>query len=149
MYAPVLRSIPTRYSRAGRLSSMPLRLCSQVKFVSQPRGATATRSRSSLVLADGAGVCAQASATTSARAPIIPHRMPRQTHLCIIPPSYASRCQPDVLEVGEVAGDHPWKHICCDILGVHGRLSEQPEHWHMRELGELMIPYLAQQPGSF
>src|SRR5262245_53075125 len=84
MYAPVLRSIPTRYSRAGRLSSMPLRLCSQVKFVSQPRGATATRSRSNLVF-DGAGVCAQATATASPRTQTIPHSTSRCTHLGIVP----------------------------------------------------------------
>jgi Arc/MetJ-type ribon-helix-helix transcriptional regulator len=46
MYAPVCRSIPTRNSRAGLLSRLPLRGLSQVKLVSQPRGATAMRSRS-------------------------------------------------------------------------------------------------------
>src|SRR6267143_1794558 len=57
--------MPTRYSRAGRLSSMPLRVCSQVKLVSHPSGATAIFSRSSLLFAAEGGVvvCAHAIAT--------------------------------------------------------------------------------------
>src|SRR5437899_2362995 len=84
MYAPVLRSIPTRYSRAGRLSSMPLRLCSQVKFVSHPRGATATISRSSFPLA---GACAQATLITNTTVSTTPHSTPRVPHRGIFPSS--------------------------------------------------------------
>src|SRR4029453_13437405 len=162
MYAPVWRSIPTRYSRAGRLSSMPLRLCSQVKFVSQPRGATATRSRSSLVLVDGVGVCAHAIATISSRTQTMPHSRPRYIHLCIVPssatawaegrqlhgapsPSHASWCQLDVLQVGEVTGDDPWERILRDILGVHGRLRIQPEQRDLGKLIEFMVPDLPTQ----
>src|SRR4029450_10325322 len=136
MYAPVWRSMPTRYSRAGRLSSMPLRLCSQVKFVSQPRGATATRSRSSLVLVEGVGVCAHAIATINPRAQTIPHSTPRCIHLCIVPsPSHASWCPLDIFQVREEAGDNPRKCILCNILGVHGCIRVQPEQ---RDLGKLV-----------
>src|SRR5919108_680015 len=82
MYAPVCRSIPTKYSSAGRLSSIPLRLCSQEKLVSQPRGATATTSRSSFAFAGGAAVCAQAMAAANPTTPSNPHRDP--TTLCIV-----------------------------------------------------------------
>src|SRR5215468_5437503 len=100
---------------------MPLRLCSQVKFVSQPRGATATRSRSSLVLVDGVGVCAHAIATISARTQTMPHSMPRYIHLCIVPsPSHASWCQLDILQMREEAGDDPRKRILGNILGIDG-----------------------------
>ena len=44
------RSMPTRNSRAGLLSRLPLRGLSHVKLVCQPTGATAIRSRSFLSL---------------------------------------------------------------------------------------------------
>ena len=72
MYAPVWRSIPTRYSRAGRLSSWPLRLCSQVKLVSQPRGATAMRNRSSFAACAGVATSVQATIATK----LITHSTP-------------------------------------------------------------------------
>src|SRR5262249_15882663 len=82
--------MPTRHSRAGRLSGWPLRVCSQVELVAPPNGATAIRrrasvifawdrSRSSLVFGGGGGVgggeaaCAQVSGTTSPMIPRIPH----------------------------------------------------------------------------
>src|SRR4029453_5242446 len=164
MYAPVWRSIPTRYSRAGRLSSMPLRLCSQVKFVSQPRGAPAPRSRSSLVLVEGVGVCAHAIATINPRAQTIPHSTPRCIHLCIVPssatawaegrqlngapsPSHTSWCQLDIFQMREEAGDNPRKCILRNILGVHGCIRVQPEQRDLGKLVELVVPNLATQAG--
>src|SRR5713101_4541691 len=47
--------MPTRNSRAGLLSGRPLRAVRHVKFVSQPRAATAIRSRSSFPCAAGGG----------------------------------------------------------------------------------------------
>src|SRR5712691_3111532 len=85
IYAPVLRSIPTRYSSAGRLSSWPLRLCSQVKLVSQPRGATATLSRSSFALA-GVG-CAQAPVAARLIVNMTPNSTLLVPRLCIVPSS--------------------------------------------------------------
>src|SRR5262252_1647122 len=64
MYAPVCRSMPTRNSRAGRLSRLPLRGLSQVKLVSQPRGATAILSRSSFAACAGTAVPTQATVIT-------------------------------------------------------------------------------------
>src|SRR5919109_584143 len=92
MYCPVLRSMPTRYSRAGRLSSWPLRLCSQVKLVSHPRGATAILSRSSFAFAGAGGVtvCAQAPATTQPMAQSIPSRHSRRRDVCIVLSSLVS-----------------------------------------------------------
>jgi hypothetical protein len=52
------------------------------------------------------------------------------------------RRQLDVLQVGEVAGDHPREHILCNILGVHRRFRKQPEQRYLGELGELMVPDL-------
>src|SRR2546426_4948373 len=93
MYCPVLRSMPTRYSRAGRLSSWPLRLCSQVKLVSHPRGATAILSRSSFAFAGAGGVtvCARAPATTQPMTPSIPSRHARRRDCCIVLSSFVSR----------------------------------------------------------
>src|SRR5712692_5901133 len=119
MYIPVLRSMPTRNSRAGLLSKLPLRLCSQLKLVSQPRGATAILSRSSFALAGGAAVCAQATMATNPIAHTAPPRVPRRPHLCIVISLWR---QLDVLQMGEVAGDHPWEHILRDIFGIHCRL---------------------------
>src|SRR5262249_26607331 len=53
--------------------------------------------------------------------------------------------QLDVLEVGEIARNHAREHILRDVLGVHGGLSEQPEHGYLSEFGELMVAYLPQQ----
>src|SRR5262245_55242294 len=64
MYAPVCRSMPTRNSRAGLLSRLPLRGLSQVKLVSQPRGATAILSRSSFAACAGVAVYTPAIVTT-------------------------------------------------------------------------------------
>src|SRR5712691_2005524 len=47
--------MPTRNSRAGLLSRLPLRGLSQVKLVSHPRGATATLSRSSFAFTGAGG----------------------------------------------------------------------------------------------
>src|SRR3989454_53038 len=92
MYFPVLRSMPTRYSRAGRLSSWPLRLCSQVKLVSHPRGATAILSRSSFAFAGAGGVtvCARAPATTQPMTQSIPSRHSRRRDCCIVLSSFVS-----------------------------------------------------------
>src|SRR5438093_2001677 len=146
IYAPVLRSMPTRYSSAGRLSSMPLMVCNQEKLVSYPRGATAILSRSSFAFAGGAAVCAQAPVTTNPIAPTTPTRVRQRPYLCIVISLWR---QLDVLQVGEVAGDHPRKDILRDIFGVHSRLSEQPEHGYLSEFGELMVPDLAQQSRPF
>src|SRR5262245_50192760 len=145
MYAPVLRSIPMRYSSAGRLSSWPLRLCSQVKLVSQPRGATAILSRSSFGLV-GAG-CAQATATANPMHAMLPSTT-RLPHLCIVLSS-ALRSQLDVLQVREVAGNGTWKRILRDILGVHGCVCVQPEQRDLSKFINLMIADLAQQPSPF
>src|SRR2546430_688467 len=99
--------MPTRYSRAGRLSSMPLMVCIQEKLVSYPSGATAILSRSSFAFGGGA-VCAQTTVTTNPIAPTTPQSVLRCQPLCIV---LSLRCQPDVLQVGEVARDHPRKRI--------------------------------------
>ena len=138
IYAPVLRSMPTRYSRAGRLSSWPLRVCSQEKFVSYPSGATAILSRSSFAFG-GAAVCAHATVTTNPRTPTTPTRVCQRPYLCIVISLWR---QLNIFQVCEVAGDHPREHILRDILGVHGRLSEQPEQRYLSELGEFMVPDL-------
>src|SRR5262249_40865510 len=109
-------------------------------------GATAILSRSSLAFAGGVAVCAQAKTAPNPRAHTSPTTVPRRPYLCIV---LSLWCQLDVFQVGEVAGDHTWEHILRNILGVDGRLSEQPEHRYLSEFGELMIPYLAQQTGSF
>src|SRR5262249_16138453 len=139
MYAPVLRSTPTRYSRAGRLSSWPLRVCIQEKLVSYPNGATAMMSRSSFAFG-GPAVCAQASVTTNPIMPPAPTRVRQPLYLCIVLSLWR---QLDVLEVGKIARDHAREHIFRDILGVHGRLSEEPEHRYLSEFAELMVPDLA------
>src|SRR5215510_9909114 len=144
IYAPVCRSIPTRNSRAGLLSRLPLRGLSQVKLVSQPRGATAIFSRSNFAACTGVAVSAQATVATSPRTHITLTAAPLTPYLSISAP-FILRCQLDVLQVGEVAGDHAWKHILRDILGVHCGFGEQPEHGYVGELGELMVAYLAQQ----
>src|SRR4029450_11048640 len=36
------------------------------------------------------------------------------------------RCQLNVLQVGEVARDHPRKHVLRNIFGVHGRFRVDP-----------------------
>src|SRR5262249_45784622 len=102
MYMPVLRSMPTRNSRAGLLSRLPLRLCSQEKLVSQPRGATAMRSRSSLALAGGVAVCAQARTAANPITHTTPTTIPRRPYLYIVLSLWR---QLDVLEVGKVARD--------------------------------------------
>src|SRR2546428_14125864 len=78
--------MPTRYSRAGRLSSMPLRLCSQLKLVSHPRGATAMRSRSSFAFAGGSAVCAKATATPKPRLNTTPPTDPLCTNRFMVTP---------------------------------------------------------------
>src|SRR6266446_7214494 len=83
MYAPVLGLIPTRYSRAGRLSSMPLRLCAQERFVSHPSGATATMSRFSLAAYAGAALYDQAAITISPRYHIPFSHVSFGPHVCI------------------------------------------------------------------
>src|SRR5215813_14607126 len=108
--------MPTRYSRAGRLSSMPLMVCIQEKLVSYPSGATAILSRSSFAFG-GAAVCAQTTVTTNPRAPTAPQSVLRCQPLCIV---LSLWCQPDVLQVREVARDHPWERILRNVLGVHG-----------------------------
>src|SRR5262245_60948697 len=134
IYAPVLRSTPTRNSTTGRLSSRPLMVCNQEKLVSYPRGATAILSRSSFALG-GADVCAQARtapnpiAHTTAKAP-------RRPHLYTV---LSLWCQLDVFEVSEVASDHAWEHILRDILGVHGCVRIQPEQRDLRKLVELVV----------
>src|SRR5205823_10859485 len=94
VYAPVLRSTPTRNSRAGRLSSRPLMVCNQDMLVSYPNGATAILSRSSFAFAGGAAVCAHATVTTNPITPATPHSVLRPAHLCIV---ISLRCQLDVL----------------------------------------------------
>src|SRR5712692_5478325 len=79
MYAPVCRSIPTRNSRAGLLSRLLLRGPSQVKLVSQPRGATAIRNRSSFALAG----CAQAAVAAKPMMHSTPNRNLLHRNLCI------------------------------------------------------------------
>src|SRR6266581_9002140 len=103
--------MPTRYSRAGRLSSMPLMVCIQEKLVSYPSGATAILSRSSFAFG-GAAVCAQTTVTTNPIAPTTPQSVRRCQPLCIV---LSLRCQPDVLQVGEVARDHPRERILRNI----------------------------------
>src|SRR5437870_7879854 len=143
MYAPVCRSMPTRNSRAGLLSRLALRGLSQVKLVSQPVGAMAILSRSSLLFAGAGGVtvCAQATVTVSPMAPNSPHSTPQRLHLFIVLSSRLQR-RLDILQVCKGAGDHPWEHILCDILGVHRRFCEQPEQRDLSKLGELMVPDL-------
>src|SRR2546425_3964772 len=68
-----------------------------------------------------------------------PHTTPLQSHLL------RSRRQPYVLQVRKVAGNHPWKDIFRDILGVRRGFCEQPEQRDLSELGELMVAYLPQQ----
>src|SRR5262249_53488951 len=110
-----------------------------------PRGATAILSRSSFAFG-GAAVCAHATVTTNPITPTTPQRLFRPAHLCIM---ISLRCQLDVLQVGKVAGDHPWEDILHDIFGIYCRLSEQPEHGYLSEFGELMVPDLAQQARPF
>src|SRR4029450_8553919 len=92
MYAPVCRSIPTRNSRAGLLSRLLLRGASQVKLVSNPRGATAMRSRSNFAFAgaEGVAVCAQAPVATQTMAQSTPSRNPRCRDFCIVLSSLVS-----------------------------------------------------------
>ncbi len=52
--------------------------------------------------------------------------------------------QLDVLEVGKIPGDHAREHILRNILGIHGRLSEEPEHGDVGKFGELLVPDLPQ-----
>src|SRR6185503_1323151 len=146
MYAPVLRSMPTRYSRAGRLSSMPLRLCSQEKLASHPRGATATTSRSSFPLAGGAaGACAQARLVVNATVSTAPHSAPRIPHRCIFPSSVLSAqclsllCELDVFQVREKTRNHSRKYILRNVLGIHHRFREEPEHRHFGKFAELIV----------
>src|SRR5712691_2587429 len=142
--------MPMRNSRAGLLSRLPLRGLSQVKLVSQPRGATAILSRSSFpfVGAGGAAVCAQATVTVSPMAHNTPNSVPQRPHLFIVLSSRLRR-RLDILQVCKGAGDHPREHILRDILGVHRGFCEQPEQRYLSELGELMVPDLAQQSSSF
>src|SRR5215831_12475683 len=144
IYAPVLRSTPTRNSTTGRLSSRPLMVCNQEKLVSYPRGATAILCRSSFALG-GADVCAQATVTTSPIAPITPQRVLRCPPLCIM---LSLRCQLDVFEVREVASDHAREHIFRNILGVHGCVGIQPEQRDLSKLVEFMVADLTQQARS-
>src|SRR5262245_1002562 len=58
---------------------MPLRVWSQVKLVSHPRGATAILSRSSLLFAAAGGLVVCAHATATARLSSSPHHRPRRT----------------------------------------------------------------------
>src|SRR5256886_12188396 len=83
MYAPVCRSMPTRNSRAGLLSRLPLRGLSQVKLVSQPRGATAILSRSSFAACAGTDVHTQATVTTKLTTRSILTIGPLHRDLCI------------------------------------------------------------------
>src|SRR6266540_1399562 len=128
--------MPTRNSRAGLLSRLALRGLSQVKLVSQPVGAMAILSRSSFAACAGA-VSAQATVATSPRAHIPRTRDPLTLYFSISA-LLVLRCQPDILQVGEVAGDHPREDILGNILGVHRRFREQPEQRYLGELGELM-----------
>src|SRR6266568_5741427 len=104
-------------------------------------GATAILSRSSFAFAGGAAVCAHATATTNPIAHTIPARVLQRPHLRIV---ISLRRQLDVFQVGEVASNHPREYILRDIFGVHGCLSEQPEHGYLSEFGEFMVPDLAQ-----
>src|SRR2546426_10094117 len=117
MYAPVCRSMPTRNSRAGLLSRLPLRGLSQVKLVSHPRGATEILSRSSFAACAGA-VSVQATVATSPRTHIPRTRAPLTPYLSISA-LLVLRCQPDILQVRKIAGDHTREDILRDILGVH------------------------------
>src|SRR5712691_1911526 len=83
MYAPVCRSIPTRNSRAGLLSRLLLRGASQVKLVSNPRGATAMRSRSSFAAYAGGAMHTQATVTTNPMTSNTPTTDPLHRNLCI------------------------------------------------------------------
>src|SRR5882672_4653102 len=104
--------MPTRNSRAGLLSRLPLRGLSQVKLVSQPRGATAILSRSSLLFAGAGGVtvCAQATVTVSPMAHTTPNSAPPRPHLFIVLSSRLRR-RLDVLQVYIKARDTPREHI--------------------------------------
>src|SRR5262252_3295725 len=86
MYAPVCRSMPTRNSRAGRLSRLPLQGLSQVKLVSYPMGATAMVSRSSFPLAGAGDVTfgAYAFVATPTMVPSVPRRNSRRRDLRIL-----------------------------------------------------------------
>src|SRR2546426_10548571 len=53
------------------------------------------------------------------------------------------RCQPDVLQVGEVARDHPRERILRNILGVHDRFRVEPAHRDLGKLFDLMVANLA------
>src|SRR5262249_2089715 len=75
--------MPTRNSRAGRLSKLPLRGLSQVKLVSQPRGATAILSRSSFAACAGTAVNAQVTVTTHPTTSSTPTTEPLHRDLCI------------------------------------------------------------------
>src|SRR6266700_3323893 len=109
-------------------------------------GATAILSRSSFAFAGGAAVCAHATMATNPIAHTTPTRVPRRPHLCIVLSSFLRR-QPYVLQVGEEAGNHPREHILRNILGIRGGFREEPEHGHISELVELLVPYLPQQAG--
>src|SRR5712691_4104700 len=69
--------MPTRNSRAGLLSGRPLRAVRHVKFVSQPRAATAIRSRSSFPCAAGGGDGGAAWAKATVRTSPMAHTPPR------------------------------------------------------------------------
>src|SRR5262249_48560925 len=137
-------SMPTRNSRAGRLSRLALRGLSQVKLVSQPVGAMAILSRSSFAACAGTAVSTQATVATSPRAHITRTTAPFTPYLSIRALLLLRR-QLDVFQVRKVASDHPRKHILRDILGVHGGFGEQPEQGYVGEFGELMVADLAQQ----
>src|SRR6266545_3245080 len=133
--------MPTRNSRAGLLSRLALRGLSQVKLVSQPVGAMAILSRSSFAPCVGAAVSIQATIASSPRAHMTRTRDPLTPSLSIST-LLVLRRQLDVLQVRVVAGDHSWKHILCNILGVYRRFREQPEQRYLGEVGELMVPDL-------
>src|SRR5262245_58562303 len=134
--------MPTRYSRAGRLSSIPLIVCIQEKLVSYPRGATAMRSRSSFAFAGGAAVCAHATVTTNPIAPTTPQSVLRCPPLRIM---ISLRCQLNVLQMGEVTCNHSRKCILRNIFGVHGCVRVQPEQRNLGKLVKLVVPDLTQQ----
>src|SRR5262249_36142202 len=138
--------MPTRNSRAGRLSRLPLRGLSQVKLVSQPRGATEILSRSNFAACAGA-VSVQATVATSPRVHMTRATAPLTPYLSISA-LLVLRCQLDVLQVSKVASDHSRKDISRDILGVHGGFGEQPEQGYVGELGELVVADLPQQARS-
>src|SRR5262245_45869745 len=101
--------MPTRNSRTGLLSRLPLRGWSQVRLVSQPTGAAATRRRSSfpLAAAGGGAVCAPATVTTQARTPSMPSKHPRRSNFCIVLSSFVAlahaRCEGRLALVPSVA----------------------------------------------